>query len=186
MSKTLTTQKAASALDRTFGRLILGCWSAAAGLGLLSWWEPDWFLEWVQVGRRSEAQDYKALGDLALRQGDWGRAAAIYQRALAVNPDQGDAKGNLGIALLKAGRLDEAERMFLERLSQDPRAEEISTLHLATLEEARGNRRAAAAWFQRSAACAAYPAAALRQAGLPRHVVHLFLRERLSFQQLAQ
>jgi|GEM_PF-5148165 len=153
------------ALDRLIGRFILACWLAAGSLGLLSWLEPGWFMDWVEPGRLTEARDYKSLGDQALRRQQWELAARIYQRALTLHPEQTDTRGNLGIALLKLGRLDEAETLLLQCLRDNPANREITALHLGTLNELRGRRAAAADWFLRSADDAAYPAAVLRQAG---------------------
>ncbi len=152
-------------LDRTIGRFILVCWLAAASLGLLSWTEPVWFMAWVEPGRMTEARDYKRLGDQALRRQQWEVAAGIYQLALKLHPEQTDTRGNLGIALLKLGRLNEAETLLLQCLRDNPANQEITALHLGTLNEMRGRRSAAVDWFLRSAHDAAYPAAALRQAG---------------------
>jgi len=57
-------------------------------------------------------QSHNYLGTLYDREGQWGRAEAAYQAALAVKPREGAVLNNLGMSYLLSGRLDKAAEAF--------------------------------------------------------------------------
>ena len=91
-------------------------WVVLLIFGLLSATTPPWLVALSDPSRRVESTDAKNLGDDALRQGNLGLAAAQYQHALKIMPDQGGAIVNLGVVLIRAGRLDEGEKVLRDGL----------------------------------------------------------------------
>ena len=65
--------------------------------------------------RTAEPVDFRSAaraGEVALRSGDFAGAAAAYEAALAARPDAADAAYNLGVALYKAGKFQDAAKAF--------------------------------------------------------------------------
>jgi len=62
------------------------------------------------------------LGLLALTEQDFGQAVTLFEKALTVNPNNGDAACNLGVALRGLGRLDEAVDAFRRAGPEDATA----------------------------------------------------------------
>jgi tetratricopeptide (TPR) repeat protein len=60
------------------------------------------------------------LGVVAGRAEQWDTCIAAYDQALALAPDNLDAARNRAIALMQAGRHDEADRAFASYLDRDP------------------------------------------------------------------
>ncbi len=62
------------------------------------------------------------LGMDAARTGDFATAHPLLERAIAIHPELGGAHHNLGDALMKEGRLPEAERQLRRALELDPKS----------------------------------------------------------------
>jgi len=65
--------------------------------------------------RAAEPVDFHSAaraGEVALQSGDFAGAAAAYEAALAARPDAADAAYNLGVALYKAGKYQDAAKAF--------------------------------------------------------------------------
>ena len=65
--------------------------------------------------RAAEPVDFRSAaraGEVALQSGDFAGAAASYEAALAARPDAADAAYNLGVALYKAGKFQDAAKAF--------------------------------------------------------------------------
>ena len=62
----------------------------------------------------------KNLGIVLLQQGKRDEAAAEYEAALRLRPNQVDLRCDLGIIRMRQGRLDEAEGHLTEALRRDP------------------------------------------------------------------
>ena len=80
----------------------------------------------------------------ARHSGDPERAAEILRRVTAAEPDNSDARLQLGLALLALGRLDEAEAAFRETLRIAPGYAD-ARIGLARIAQRRGDRAAALA-----------------------------------------
>lgn len=131
----------------------------------------------VLTAEVAHAADLNQAGLRALRQGDVGRAAALFRKAAAQEGDGGEALTNLGQALSRLGRRAEAEETFrraiaarpgqwrayaglAELLAEDPRRftmrEEVLGLlqagiaQLGTDAEGRTNLALSAAYFERA------------------------------------
>lgn len=98
-----------------------------------------------------EPDYFPAIYNLAVtqyREGDYASALASFERATRLDPESYVAKYNLGLALLKLGRLEEAERALREALEFGDTVEARYNLGLAAarqgrLEEAAEEYRAA-------------------------------------------
>jgi Ca-activated chloride channel family protein len=60
------------------------------------------------------------LGVLLTEGGDWEGAIAALRNVVTRTPDDNEARNELGIALARAGRLEEAVDCFTEVLRRDP------------------------------------------------------------------
>jgi TolA-binding protein len=93
--------------------------------------------------RRAEAA--VRLGDLLLEKSEPGAAQEQYGAALQMNPDASlaaEARYGQGVALLRQGQLDRAERIFERMLEGDAATRastELARLGLGRLYEQRGN-----------------------------------------------
>lgn len=58
------------------------------------------------------AHYFTNLGNALMDQGSVGKALSTFKEALALDPEQTEARNNLAVALRKLGRLDEAEAAF--------------------------------------------------------------------------
>lgn len=81
-------------------------------------------------------------GVAARRAGDTARAISILRQVTAAQPENADAHLQLGLALLAAGKLDDAEASFRRTLAIAPAYEDAS-IGLARVAQRRGDRAAA-------------------------------------------
>ena len=63
----------------------------------------------------------------------------MYQKALAIKPDFGQAWSNLGVALASSGRVDEAETPFVNACQYQPESRQ-NWMNLARLHMAKGRK----------------------------------------------
>jgi tetratricopeptide (TPR) repeat protein len=78
------------------------------------------------AGATSSVRTLFAEGIKYLSQGDWGRAIETFQELLAIDSRHALANNNLGAALCKVGRYEEAEIHFRRALNADPNLAESS------------------------------------------------------------
>ncbi|HWC15791.1 MAG TPA: tetratricopeptide repeat protein [Terriglobales bacterium] len=86
----------------------------------------------VLQSRPGNAEANAHLGFLESRQEHYRTAIALYRKALAANPQMPGLRMNLGLALFKAGELNEAIKIFEALRQQQPRSSP-ETLRLNTL-----------------------------------------------------
>ena len=97
-----------------------------AGLGLLTYRQACAYTDaetlWVTTLERNPgaAMADQNLGGLYLRAGRTERALPLFERAVALQPDNDEARNELGVALLQAGRAPEAEAQFHAALAAAP------------------------------------------------------------------
>ena len=65
-------------------------------------------------------QELQAVGVGHLSRRDWGRAAKVYRKAIAVRPDKGEAYITLGGVLFDSAHFVEAAQRFLEATERTP------------------------------------------------------------------
>jgi tetratricopeptide (TPR) repeat protein len=91
--------------------------------------EASYFIEAARLnGRGSMAFDYlEQIGDLLLAQGEFDRAGAFYESALATSPDFTDSPArraganlNLGLIRYRQGRPEEGERLLARARAEAP------------------------------------------------------------------
>jgi len=93
---------------------------------------------------------HMALGEMAERQGDSVGARAEYAAALGINPGRAEARDALALMAVKAGKMDEAIRLWEEGARLDP--DDAATAHnLALAYGRKGDTERAAAWQTRAA-----------------------------------
>lgn len=68
----------------------------------------------------TNARYWIALGNLSVRQRDWGKAAESFQKALELKPEDTEIRRELGIVLWHLGRQEEGLRYLDEAIQQDP------------------------------------------------------------------
>ena len=83
-----------------------------------------------------------------LAAGDYGSAVEQFRRALAVDPNNAEYRDNLGYALFRLGRNDEAAAQIQAALNQDPNRV-VAYNHMADVQLARGDTAAAIAALER-------------------------------------
>jgi YaiO family outer membrane protein len=96
----------------------------------------------------AQAPDLYEQGVAARHSGDHARAIDLLGRAVAADPANADAHLQLGLALMAAGRLGEAERSLRRTLELAPDYDD-ARIALVRLEQRRGNRTGALAELER-------------------------------------
>jgi tetratricopeptide (TPR) repeat protein len=87
-------------------------------------------------GRDGEKADaYDALGELAMREDEPGKAADYFKKALALRPDSAWEAANYGIALARMGRTDDAVEVLTNVLRQQDFPEARTGLAFAYLKK---------------------------------------------------
>jgi tetratricopeptide (TPR) repeat protein len=81
---------------------------------------PEWVMSSEQV-----SSAYVALGDIRARAGDLDAAIEDYRRALELDDTRGRVSGNLGLALARAGRFEEAQPLIENALAVHRRSPEL-------------------------------------------------------------
>jgi tetratricopeptide (TPR) repeat protein len=152
-------------MERWIGRVIAFWWGLLLLLAVLSWVEPAWWMEIMQPGKSSEAMDFKHLGDVALEEGHLPRAIQAYELGLKRAPESVELRGNLGIALARAGRSVEARRTLEWLARENVSQNTIALYNLAELEEQASDFALAAQHYVTSAEGSPHPAPALARAG---------------------
>lgn len=80
----------------------------------------EWFQKAIEsAGENAPAAWYLALGQIETERGHLEKARRYYLVAVQLYPDTTPAYNNLGHVLLKLNRLDEADAVFREALTQD-------------------------------------------------------------------
>lgn len=115
-------------------------------------------------------------GDMHLALAQWPEAIDAFQRAFALDPHDVRIQTNLGWALVRAGRYDEAEEQLLAVVAADP-AYGTSYRRLAFLYQEQGDVAAAVTWYTRAYKVEPDSSAPLRQAGI------LLFRQENDFEQ---
>jgi arylsulfatase A-like enzyme/Flp pilus assembly protein TadD len=91
------------------------------------------------------------LGQVYRLQRSFSRAVELYRRAVALAPDDPDARYNLAVTLREAGRLEEAQAAVQEAIRRDPGRPEAHNA-LGIVFWSRGRPKEALAEFDRAAA----------------------------------
>lgn len=81
----------------------------------------------------NEIRRLLAAADRLLGDGRWGDAASAYRRALALQPGHGDAWFNLGFALRRQARVEEALEAYARALAHGARDPEVVHLNRAAI-----------------------------------------------------
>jgi tetratricopeptide (TPR) repeat protein len=97
---------------------------------------------------------YGIMGSAYLHLGDTATATAIFQQALAVNPNYPHALNNLGVLAAREGRIAEAEKMFLRAGEVLGRKEMSPYANLANLYEMSGRLEEALTMLETAVAIA--------------------------------
>jgi tetratricopeptide (TPR) repeat protein len=109
---------------------------------------------WVDVVEQAplNSRGWSNLGYVVLEtEGDIGRAETLLRKALDLDPGSKDAHSNLGIALARQGKLDEAIRHYEIALAIDPQYRQAhQNLGAALIQQ--GRLAEAAAHFQQAVA----------------------------------
>ncbi len=151
--------------DRAVAWSICGIWCFLGIFFLVSTLQPGWLQRIADPGKESEARAYKHMGDQFLRDGDLGKAARSYQRALEIQPEMSQAAGNLGIVYSRLNRLNDAIVLFRRQLELDPERAYTAYYNLAEIFARRGEREEAARYYALSAEGDPDPLHAFRKAG---------------------
>jgi len=90
-------------------------------------------------------QTYMLLGQIALNQQDWNKAAEAYQKALTIKPDLLQAQGELAYAYAQQGKISEAIQANLNLIKLSPNDPSVWNTHknLAILYAQSGNLQSA-------------------------------------------
>jgi len=94
--------------------ILLVVWALLIGFGLVSLTNPTWLDKLAASGVAGEAYAYKHYGDVELKNGNFPKAIAQYQRSLEINPGQSEAQANMGIAFIRAGNLRQGQEALLK------------------------------------------------------------------------
>jgi Ca-activated chloride channel family protein len=88
----------------------------------------------------------------AYRNGDYSRAAELYQQAIAADPDNARLHFNLGNSLAKLGQTEQAREAYdrFRNLTQDPRDQSMADYNAGRMYSEQGDFEKAAEYFRRS------------------------------------
>ena len=73
--------------DKFVGFIIFGFWGLLICFGIVSLINPGWLAIIFDPGRISESNDYKNMGDIAMKARKFSEAIPNYLMALKVNPE---------------------------------------------------------------------------------------------------
>lgn len=129
--------------------LLSAIWLGLMVFGLVSVYNPPWLQELSRHGILVESQDYKDYGDDLLKKGDYRLAAAQYQRALKIKPDDAGSLVNLAIAYARLGAADRGIQLLRDALHSGTNREGVIYYNLGELFERRGEQDKAIESYQR-------------------------------------
>ena len=118
---------------------------------VLTYAMPGFMGSFTTLGKKSEAAAMSGLGDIAMRQGDYGSAIGEYRNALSIDPDFMAARVNLGTAYFKSGMLQEAMATYNEALEKKPEQLDVIYYYLAQISEKLGNQARAFQYYKNAA-----------------------------------
>jgi tetratricopeptide (TPR) repeat protein len=123
-----------------------------AGEILLRLKRPEEALEMLEKVESLQEADYELLVMLGRTNrgvGKTGRALEVYEKAISLDPDRGDAQMGKGLALLSQGRLNEAEAPLKEaQVLGDTSAEAL--MALGRVAAKKGHHLEAVAWYNKA------------------------------------
>lgn len=114
----------------------LGLMIARALISIGSKEEARRELEALVMAAPRQAEAFAMLGNLAEDRDDWAAAAGAYQRLAALRPSDVDVRVQLGYALLKAERADEAVVALRDAAAADPANERAHAILVRALRTA--------------------------------------------------
>ena len=98
---------------------------------------------------REEAVTYRAQGYEAQQRGDKGGALALYQKAAALDPTYPTPYNDVGVLLEEQGRVEEAERSYLQALALEPNCLEAHANLAMLYERTAQKEKAIFHWMKR-------------------------------------
>lgn len=107
--------------------ILIFVWVSLITFGLVSAASPSWLNSFAKHGRVGESRQVKDAGDFFLRDKNYKRALAQYERALNIEPDFTAAIVNSAIAYNLSGNPEKGIKLLKEAIKHDP--EHISTIY---------------------------------------------------------
>lgn len=107
-------------IDRIASYSILGLYFVLILFGLISLTNPSWLQTIAEPGRETEARTLSDEANKEMYGGNFKNAVSLYEQALKIDSANRNIHGNLGIAFMKLGAFDEADKCFqqVKRLSK--------------------------------------------------------------------
>jgi len=130
--------------------ILLGIWVVLISFGALSTLDPEWLQELSSRGIAVESRGAKEAGDTLLRQGQYGRAIALYEHALKIRPDYIGAMVNLAIAYRQLGAAERGERLLRDALREGRGERGVIAFNLAELLEKQGKTDEALRYYRQA------------------------------------
>jgi len=152
--------------DKILGFIIFGFWGLLICFGIISLINPRWLSKISEPGRISESNDYKNMGDIAMRGKKYSEAIPNYLMALKVNPESYSALGNLGIAYSKMGKEDKAIATFEYLIKKIPEQKNVAYINLAMLFEKKNNFEKALYYYKLASEIDPFPIFAFNRLGV--------------------
>ncbi len=145
-------------------------WALAAATALIAtgwvmtWLDPRW-LDSLNRKKRDAIVYFRHLGFIRMHEGNLTAAAAAYERAVQLGPDNADALIDLGGVNVRLGKSDRAVELFERALALDPGEPALAYRNLAIVHARRWERPRAVELYRKAVETASNPTEALLAVG---------------------
>lgn len=142
--------------DKIIRYCLVTIWALLIVFGVITLIQPTWLQSISNPGRDIEADNFRNMGDYALKHGNYKAAIHLYTQALKVKPDMAEAHINLAITYSKMREYDKAIFIFKEFLKQESRFSYVIYYNLAEIYENIGDIDKAIVNYTKSAEAVPY------------------------------
>jgi len=113
--------------------ILLLIWGGLLVFGIITLFQPDWLTDISKKGKESEAMDINKTGVNFMNEKRFNEAINKFKRALVLNPELYEARGNMAISYVRLGNSDKAEKTFKKMIKKIPERDYIGYLNLGDI-----------------------------------------------------
>lgn len=131
--------------------VLLVFWAFLMAVGVATTVDPDW-LDFISMPEKLDtAIKIEEAANTIMDRGNLAEAERLFQKALKIKPDYGNAMIGLGRVYLQLGSIDAASDMFQKSLKYDPFLPDIAYGNLGVVYESRGDFEKALFYYRKAA-----------------------------------
>ena len=146
--------------QRALTYIFLVVWFFLMTVGVATLIDPDWLISISEPERQDTALKKDTFGKSLLEKGDIRRAIGLFEEAIEIDPDFGEAMVSLGRAYMAIGDEERAIEMFASGLKNDPLLPDMAYGNLGVIFANRGEFDKAIAYYRKGAEAAPDPTGA--------------------------